>query len=532
MLILRKLFFFAFLLLSSRGFCGEFLEEIKSAYGQLFPSSPVVKVKPSYGYDYKSKFSQNVLDKFNYSPSTDLFPQGIFYPSALGDTTTSFFGIKNIISYASCDQPEKYKNFVDKTYLDAHLEFIKTYWLGYIAFLEELNGKEGNWDAFTRRFESQLNIPDINDPWIKVYYSEERVQNSNKHELLPVFLVHYSLGTFFHESNKISVAMRIKALMLWGKIDPQLDFFKQKSSYRYGKTVLYQKKWKNLLPLSFDENLLEGQKITNWDFSSNITIASIFVNPRTQQSFHKGLQILFADYKQEMIQVMHSILQMESSQPSDAGPMTLRFLLSITQSDDNELLGIILGEHASYRNKGRVTRIIDELPLLSKETLIETVRHQKVQLKEKELLVGLAQKSLADEREQAKETLDRVVKSSSEHTKKLKKSLISYQATLLLASYDPEADYAGLFRLFRVNTLLGFKENQDTIKWIFKIEAPKFHTDKHTNATDEEKQDLNTQMASLIEGRDMLTNEITYQQYYNECAQRAYTKAYYELVNQ
>src|SRR5580658_1506937 len=335
-----------FLILIKTSFAGDFLSEIKSQYQSIFAGS----LSDFYTKDFHER-----LPQYGQKTPCNLLPPMIL-PHQVDIYTNNVFGIHHIDSRCFYSEETKKDGIraAEEKFKNAHVDLIRAYWQGYIAFLEELN-QPGAWDRFAENFLESFHIPSfnyLNTDVIVHYYNEdrnERLTESNKHELLPIFFVHYALGTFFSESKKVTPQMRIKALQIFKRRDPELKFmsipsylFQNKYGYVYGE------KRKNLLPETFDEGLIEDQEIKDSRFYENPKIVKIFTNHEdwTQETFQRGLNILLTDHKQEFIQVLHSLIQLNFSKIY--GSMALRFLFKITDSDDLDFLGILLGEHASF----------------------------------------------------------------------------------------------------------------------------------------------------------------------------------------
>lgn len=489
-------------------FAIDYLDDIKLKYSLLYyEPEPAPKTNNNLYYFYqKPAYSKELRDKlpgYSKDAAPDLFPSGMLPPGILNMYTHYLFSVRNVYDNK---WPNDDRNTIEEELLNAHLGIIRAYWRGYIAFLEELTGTEGKWAEFEKNFSTEFSIPSFKDG---VQYSDngssqKRLQESNKHEILPLFVTHYSLGTFFQESYDIPISLRINALLFLKKFDPEFKHINPSNSrYSYEYTISSTEKFKNLLPETFDAGLIEDQEITSTCFFTNTKIAKIFGGTNqyhdwNQEKFQKGLLILLENHKQELIQVAHSLFKTLDNFAAYK-IMILKLLFNIAESQDPDLLNLTLGGHASYRNKGRITLILDDLPLLSKEILVDTARSQRKRITEME-----ASKIEEEQKFNAKITA-------------LKQELIEDKARYFLGSLHAKVDVNGWFRTFKINPLLSFEDNQETIKTVYKKLARDFHPDKNYDVTQAEKIEIDNKMSQINNAYSILMDETTYNNYLNLC---------------
>ncbi len=385
-----KIAFLLLFLSSSQSFAADYLSELKSQFKLNIENGlDVFEFSNSNEYSRKSHkntrvFKESWHKKIESSEQKALlFPPGIVNPKALYTLEPQhFFGISSLGStwYSREKGPQKTEAYLktEKKVNNAYLDVIFVYWQGYIAFMEELCGQEGSWQKFEKGFSEAFFTASFtsSDNIEKDYSPSSMIDEENKMSLLPQFFAHYALGIFFHPNNKISPQLKIKALRLWQQMDPEFKFLSSlKKSYYYYDIC------KNLMPETFDVGLVEDEHVDYDDLFKNPTIIKIFgeKDDWNKKSFQLGLLSLQENYKQELVQVVHSIFIY--SIDKIYGQMILNFLMDLSHSDDPELLGLVLGQHASYRNKGRITLVMDGLEQLSKQTLIDTIRSQKIRLK-------------------------------------------------------------------------------------------------------------------------------------------------------
>lgn len=521
---MKKLVLLVLFLLANRSWSAEYLGELQANFKSIILDEQEISKELYEGQsEYLRKehkktrtFKEAFLAQLNSSKSQAwLLPAGMVHPEALFTLgPRQLFGIsrvgnENFIYQKNYVKTEEHKKTEEKI-SNAFIDIIYAYWQGYIAFLKELNGENGSWRQFEKDFAQAFFTPQFTkgDQFTYDYSPRIKIQESNKHELLPQFFAHYALGTFFHESKKISPQMRIKALLLWRSVDPDFKFLSSlKKSYNYFEVR------KNLLPETFDIGIVEDKYMNSSQFYRNPVVIKIFgpYKDWTQESFQLGLMTLLSDYKQELIQVVHSVFMQGID--NVYGLMALKFLFKLTTSDDADLLGLVLGEHASFRNKGRITLVMDGLEQLGRVTLIDTIRSQKRRISHLE--------------EEGKKSLMQAEQEFNKKSEKIKKSLVNDRAIVLLANL--KADFLGWFKTFKVNPMLSFEENQDSIKKTFHKLSLQFHPDKniHASATEKEEIERSMRMINLI--YENLQKKDGFDSYLKQCSNKAKEMAVAEV---
>ncbi len=442
---------------------------------------------------------------FPYLSPKYLFPKHITIHSRL-ESPYECFSIKYITSYDEKDDNDGLVS-THEIICDKYLDILQIYWLGYIAFLSELDGNDGDYDVFLNKYCNKIPVQkDTGSYPVSIEYKnfifKPRLTENNRKEFLETFIVYYALDIWGSSCTDISTCTRLKALKLWKARDGQGELYPSNlcNYYVYGRGEC---KPTNLLPETFHPGMVENQEIECTDFINNKIIIK-FIGPcylLTVDKFATGLKSLLSEYRQEIAQILHSILRVDIYSQIYRR-IALRMLFELLDVDiDSKTL--IFGLHASYRNKGRITKKFDDVESMGRDLLVQTVRTQREQLKQKE-----------EEYTTLKTEYDRQIKT-------LKESHVFPMINNLICTYNSQVDYESWFGVLIINPLLPFHINSPIITANFRREITKWHHDKYENVSAEDKEQAKKHTQNLNIAYENLKEEDGYDNYQEECIRRA-----------
>lgn len=285
-------------------------------------------------------YNKEAMEKAKFGDPIFL-PKNMNCPYALTTSCQCFGNTPN-------DSFQTYERVFHITYF---YNILHLFWLGYFLFLDALNSKNQNiLITFINRATSLIKIP-------RSVKSCAQIGDHNKEYAVAAFVGIYALHILTTENKEISTLCRIEALRLWKNVDTGKNFTKFSLWYCCEK---YDKEHKQLLPSSFDPTYFQDKLYSQTELYKNEKMISIFkdfapYSNRDSANFVTGLKTLLTDYKHEVIQLVNSFLRLDIY-----CNLVIEFLYQIIDLD-NENLTLIFGEKSSYRNKGLVYEITDEL---------------------------------------------------------------------------------------------------------------------------------------------------------------------------
>lgn len=450
-----------------------FIDDLKAQYEVFakFAETPLAdrwlgeKVK---GWDPRS-YSDEAIEKATWSRDF-LIPKGMIFPHAL-KTSCECFG----------NTPDdKYDQYRRRNHVSAFYDLLHLFWVGYFKFLEALNlGNEKQLTDFISEATKLVTIPKTADSSYNSHISRK-----NKDFVLTAFVGIYALHLLMIDDKIISTRCRIEAIRLWKKIDPEMKF--TEISLWYYKEDNWNRGGPNLLPSSFDPNHLPNKFYTEREFGENAEIQRLFGDYRREQRITSGLKMLLTDHKAELIQVMEAMLRLDVHHK-----FLIQFLYQIVDLEDGTL-ALIFGEKASYRNKGVVSTVDDELNHLGPETLRVMVSALREKNKELESSKKKMEEKLTAEAEKYRQA----------YTSNLR------EFTRLKIMVSGGADHKGYFFILGFLTIHMYSHIKLLLEAHYRQFSLLYHPDKSGN---DEKQKL------LNEAVEVFRDEDKFNQYVAEC---------------
>ena len=236
-----------------------------------------------------------------------------------------------------------YTNKERREHISSFYNLLHLFWLGYFTFLDCINKLDLNILLYFINISNLLiNIPIT------------AINNKNKNFIIINFITIYALHILTIESKDISTICRIQAIKILKTMNVPKPF-----NFWYSRDSI-----KNLIPSSFDSSYYPDKLYNKIEFYQNQKVLSIF--GKLDQNINRfiiGLTTMLTDYKYELIQVLNSFLTL-SILPN----IVIDFLYRIIDLDQG-CLTLIFGDRASYRNRGLVYQIQDEVNYLGSDIL-------------------------------------------------------------------------------------------------------------------------------------------------------------------
>lgn len=358
-------------------------------------------------------------------------------------------------------------------HISAFYDILHLFWIGFFQFLKALNTNDSKiLTSFITEATSLVRVPVSGNGDSQVIISQQ-----NKADVLVAFVGIYALHLLMTPETTISTRCRIEGLKLWVAADPEFKFAEFHYSRWYDDTLDPHQGRPNILPSSFNPGHLPDQVYNTRDIQANSRIKELFGNPFVDsERLASGFKSMLTNHKAELIQVAEGFMRLRIN---SAEKYFMRLLAQILQLDDGTL-GLIFGEKASYRNKGMVSEITDELNHLGAEAL-------------RLMVVELRKKNQSVEKELA-----------NEH-----RSLRTMTRDLLfLRIWNNGGDHKGYF------TILGFTISQpySTIKPLLEFHYRHLSLQYHPDKTGDGR--LQTQLNEAVE---VFRNESKFNRYLEEC---------------
>lgn len=453
--------------MSNRLVSSVFLASLKAQYEEFSKyaeTSLVDEWLEKKNYEYKS-YGKEAIERATWGRELNL-PRGMITPYCL-KTPCYCFG--------RTPDDRGYNKHSRTDHISAYYDLIHLFWTGYFQFLKALDkGDEKIIITFANEATSLIRIP-------KSAKNDSMINEKNKKDVMIAFVGIYALHLLMTDERTISTKCRIEAVRLWKKVDPETKF----ADFRlwYYDDLGYNEGKPNLLPSSFDPGHLPDKVYGQHEFYENKKIQELFGNPYIDcDRFPLGLKLLLANHKNELIQIVESFLRLHISEK-----FVVRFLYQIIELDD-ETLSLIFGEKASYRNKGVISEIDDELNHLGVETL-------------RQMVVSLRQKT-KDDQEKTNDLEMKLQKTNQSYASTL------YQFTRLKIMLSEKSDYKGYFKILGFNTITPHSEIKSLLEIHYRYFSLQYHPDK---SGDPELQKL------LNEAVEVFRDSEKWAQYVAEC---------------